>query len=336
MRRRFRRSASRTFPADVMSPLFRLVASLVVLALVYSWASRPQSWRWLESDSESTALAVNDPDRGPVGDPVASPTGGPGQTADKKSAPPEVVVPGPTDQDAAEAAAAKSLFEAVSDRSPLEKIEMPAYWRCMKWARAQSFDELEKRALHNVVFTKFWELPDKYRGKLIRLRLHIRRIVDWEAGENSAGVRRVYEAWGWTDESKSFPYLVVLSELPAGIPLGDEVREEGLFVGYFLKTMGYTASGKNRSSPLLIGRMKWLPTAAPVHQVFARGDWFWIGVVGIPLVLLIALGTWFQIRRARPARLPAPLPSEEGEMEDWFRNGTSSSPAETSQDQPAR
>ncbi len=213
---------------------------------------------------------------------------------------------------------------------------MPAYWRCLKWARAQSFADLERRAVHGVVYTQLWEQPDKYRGKLVRLRLHIRRILDWEAPENSAGVRRVYEAWGWTDDSKSFPYVVVFSDLPEGIPLGDNVEEEGLFVGYFLKTIEYTAFNRNRSSPLLLGRMKWLASAAPAHPLVGRNDWFWIGAIAVPVLLLIAFGTWFQMRRFRRVKLPAAPPADEAEIENWFRNGSASSPADDApHDRPA-
>src|SRR5580704_14456221 len=235
MRRRFRRSAFATSATNSLSPLFRMIAFLIVLALVYSWASKPRSWSWLEDRGGTTA---DDPgfDENLAAGAVGRAEG------EKKSAEPEVVVPGPTDQNAAEAAAANPLFEVLTDRQPLVKIEMPAYWQCLKWARAQSFAELERRAEKHLVFTQFWQQPDKYRGKLIRLRLHVARILTWDAGENSAGVRHVYEVWGWTDESKSFPYLVVLSELPKGIPIGDKLHEEGVFVGYFLKTMKYTAS----------------------------------------------------------------------------------------------
>ena len=216
---------------------------------------------------------------------------------------------------------------------PLAKIEMPAYWRCLKWARAQSFADLERRAVKRIVYTQLWEQPDKYRGKLIRLRLHVRRILDWEAPENSAGVRRVYEAWGWTDESKSFPYVVVFSEVPEGIRLGDNLQEEGLFVGYFLKTIAYTAYNKNRSSPLLLGRMKWLGSTAPAHPIVSGSDWFWIYAVGLPLVLLIVSGTWFQMRRLRRVKLPA-APADEAEMENWFRSGSGSSPADDASHNP--
>lgn len=314
MRRRLRRSASGgAFPADAMSPLFRTVAFLIVLALIYSWIRNPQSWRWLENNSEPNRVVTGHED-------AAATTTSAAHNAPGKSDSAEVIVPGPTDQDAAEAAEAKNLFQAVTDRAPLAPIEMPAYWRCLKWARAQSFAQLDQRAIHGLVYTQLWEQPDKYRGKLIRLRLHLQRILDWDAPKNSAGVRRVYEAWGWTDESKSFPYVVVLSDVPKGIPLGDNLHEEGVFVGYFLKTMAYTAYNRNRSSPLLVGRMEWLPSTAPVHPIVGRRDWVWITAVGIPVVLLIVAGTWYRMRRSRSVALPAGAPPDEAEMENWFRN----------------
>ncbi len=327
MRRRFRRSPIGMSASHSLSPLFRMIAFLIVLGLVYSWASKPQSWSWLEDRSETSAF-----DPGIEENPAV---GAFGQANDeKRPSADEDIVPGPTDQNEAEAASAHPLFEAVTDKEPLSKIEMPAYWRCLKWARAQSFKDLEKRADKHVVFTQFWQQPDKYRGKLIRLRLHVVRILSWDAEENSAGVKHVYEIWGWTDESKSFPYVLVLSELPKGIPYGDGLHLEGVFVGYFLKTMTYTAMNKNRYSPLLLGRMKWLPATAPAPPVVARSDWRWIGLVGIPVVLLIGAVTWYRIRRVPPAKLPAAA-TDEAEMENWFQNGAAStSPEDRSDDRP--
>jgi hypothetical protein len=318
MRRRDRRSASGSFPAATLSPLFRAIAFLIVLGLIYSWAKNPQSWRWLASDVDAS---VSD-DRG-TGVPSSGPRGG---ITDAPKKTPEVIVPGPTDQTESEAAAVRNLVGAVSDRAPLAKIEMPAYWHFFKWARAQSFADMERRADKRVIFTQLWEQPDKYRGKLIRLRLHIRRILDWDASENPAGVRRVHEAWGWTDDSKSFPYVVVFSDAPEGMPLGDNLQQEGVFVGYFLKTMGYTAFNKNRSSPLLIGRMKWMGSTPASPPIVSRSDWFWISAVGVPLVLILAFGTWFQMfRRSRRFKLPAAA-ADETEMENWFRSGPETEP----------
>jgi hypothetical protein len=305
-----------------------MIAFLIVLGLIYSWARKPQTWHWLANDADAASASEESSTLPPSHDRGAR-TKSAEKPGRETAEAPEVIVPGPTDQVESEAASARSLFEAVSDRAPLAKIEMPAYWRCLKWARAQSFADLERRSVKHIVYTQLWEQPDKYRGKLIRLRLHIRRILDWEASENSAGVRRVYEAWGWTDESKSFPYVVVFSDIPDGMQLGDNLQEEGLFVGYFLKTIAYTAYNKNRSSPLLLGRMKWLGSTPPAPPVVSGSDWFWIGAVGLPLVLLIVSGTWFQMRRLRRVKLPA-APADEAEMENWFRNGSDSLAAEDS------
>jgi hypothetical protein len=314
-RRRFRRAPVGTLATSSLSPLFRMVAFLIVLALVYSWASKPQSWSWLEDRSETSGSDSGVEDNQAAIAPATS-------DGQQKSPAADEIVPGPTDQNEAEAAASHPLFEAVTDREQLLPIEMPAYWRCLKWARAQSFAELERRAEKHVAFTQFWQQPDKYRGKLIRLRLHVARILTWDAGKNSAGVSHVYEVWGWTDESKTFPYLVVLSELPKGIPLGDGLHQEGVFVGYFLKTMKYTAANTNRSSPLLLGRMKWLSATAPAPPVVGRNDWRWIGLVGIPVVLLIGLVTWYRMGRVPAVKLLPPVPADEAEMENLFRNGT--------------
>lgn len=335
MRRRFRRqafgSSPGSFPATALSPLFRTVAFLIVLALVYSWAKNPQSWRFLENNTEESTTVTSAEKTVPAGEP--------GPVGEKKAAPSEPVVSGSTDQNEAEAASARGLFEAVSDRSPLAKIEMPAYWRCLKWARAQSFADLDRRALRGVIFTQFWEQPDKYRGKLVRLRLHIRRMLTWEASDNPAGVSRVYEAWGWTDDSKSFPYVVVLTDVPKNIPLGDNIQQEGLFVGYFLKTMAYTAFNKNRSSPLLLGRMKWLDSAPPAHPIMGHNDWIWIGLVGALVAAVIGLSTWLRMRRFGPVKLtfgrgkPTPeAPADEAEMESWYRNSATPSSADPPQD----
>jgi hypothetical protein len=74
--------------------------------------------------------------------------------------------------------------------------------------------------------------------------------------------------------------------------------------------------------------MEWLPSAAPAHPLVGRNDWLWIVAVGIPVLLLIAFGAWFQIRRFRRVKLPAAGPADDAEMENWFRNESASSPAD--------
>ena len=168
---------------------------------------------------------------------------------------------------------------------------MPAYWRCLKWARAQSFAELERRAADGVVYTQLLEQPDKYRGKLLRLRLHIRRVLDWEAPKNSAGVRRVYEAWGWTDESKSHPTSPSSATLPAGHETGRQPAGGGgvcrLFSQNDRPTPPSTRTGRRRCLWAEWSGCRPLPRRSPGRQ---HSDWFWIYAVGIPAVLLILSG----------------------------------------------
>ena len=133
--------------------------------------------------------------------------------------------------------------------------EMPAYWRLMKWTRAETFAAMDHRAARDVPRLGLLEQPERYRGHLLRLRLHILRILDWEAPKNSADVKRVYEAWGWTDQSNSL-YVCAFTELPAGMKTGESQHEEGVFVGYFLKDLGYQALKRNHAAPLLVGRLQ--------------------------------------------------------------------------------
>jgi len=323
MRRRRRIRAFGPFASDPTSALLRMGTLLIVLGLIYSWASKPQSWKWLESDSGKPAASD---DRGWEG---ALAQAGPATEKTRTgsgSSDIEFVVPAATDLDKAEWEKSAKLFEAVSDKTVLAPEEMSAYWRCMKWARAQTFAEMDRRAARNVAYQRLIEEPDKYRGRLLRLRLHILRILDWDAHENSAGVKHVYEAWGWTDQSNAL-YVAVFSELPAEMKLGDGQQQEGVFVGYFLKNLGYQAFNRNRIAPLLVGRMQRVASAAPAPLV-ARADWNWLWVIAIVFVAIGFSAAWLRLRRVRPASAAAPTPTHEAEMEEWFRSEGSQDPAD--------
>jgi hypothetical protein len=279
-----------------------MVMLLVILALIYSQARKPQTWSWLTGGSQQTAETgqnLNEPPPAPAN---------------------EKVIPALTDLDPAEAAEAAKLFEAVSDRSPVSAIEMPAYWRCLKWAMAQSSPDLFRRAQPDVFYTRLWEQPDKYRGKPFRLRLHVRRVLEHEPVENSVGVTKLYEAWGVTDESKTHPYVVLFSELPAGLPLGSDLYQDVTFAGYFLKTMSYTSADTTRAAPLLIGRIMPLPaeTSAPLPSETSSGnDWIWMAVVAA----LVAAGIgWriFFLRRPRKSAVAARSTSSDENFDDWL------------------
>ncbi len=171
-RRRSRTRAFGPFASNPTSALMRLGTLLIVLGLIYSWASKPQSWRWLEDNSAAPEAAESKMALAEMG----PSSGGPsteGTPVAGKPAADEKVLAAPSDVDPAEREQAQHLFEAVSDKTVLAPEEMPAYWRLMKWTRAQTFAAMDHRAARDVPRLGLLEQPDRYRGHLLRLRLHI-------------------------------------------------------------------------------------------------------------------------------------------------------------------
>ncbi|HEY5314137.1 MAG TPA: hypothetical protein VIK18_16515 [Pirellulales bacterium] len=232
---------------------------------------------------------------------------------------PEPGVQGPLDADPEEREDAQEQFLAVSDKEELTAVDMPAYWRLMRWSRSQSFAELRKRAKRggvDLLFTHFAQEPEKHRGELVQLKLHLVRVVSFDAPENPAGIERTFEAWGVTDDdSRSNPYVVVFSEKPPELPLGAKIDEEATFVGYFLKDVGYEAYNVRRYAPLLIGRLRWRdnPARAMLRDQKPDPRYLW-PVTGIGMALLaVTVGGWIW-RMRHPKKRPA-FGSTDGEHE---------------------
>ena len=221
-----------------MTRLASMILAMAVLWMLYERMRDPATWKMFANEEPATKPVEKVPH-------------------EEK----ENVVPGPNHKDEDELAVAQRNFEYVIDKAPLKSREMDAYWRLMAWSRTEPLADLEKQARREVPFTQLWDQPERYRGQPIRLRLHVRRVLKHDPVENSLGIANVYEAWGATDESSSFPYVVAFPERPEGLPLGEEIHSEIVFVGYFLKIMSYEDKlGKTRGAPLLIGRARLVAT----------------------------------------------------------------------------
>lgn len=300
-RRRYRSNSS--MPGGVMLRLSSAIVALLILGMIYSRAREPRTWRWMAPEGDMPPVAAIPAQAGP-------------QTP---AAPAETVVEGPTDLDEANSPDVQTQFAAIGDKSELAAEDMPAYWRLMRWTRAQTFDELQERAEKNVVYTQFLTGdPNAQRGKPFRLRVHIKRIIALtgkEVPQNSAGVDRLYEVWGTTDDSKTYLYSIICPELPAGMQPGNEVSEEGVFVGYFLKAMPYEAAIKRLAAPVMIGRLRGLPRVAapPPPNVPA-----WVWIAGAAGLLAAAAWGWKQFAHAPPRRKVQTAGIGEEDLTDWF------------------
>ena len=303
---------SRMYSVNEKLRLISVLVSLAVVGMLIWRASDPANWRWLTGEAAPTYVVPA----------VAADEAGP-------PLPPADAVPalpvGPTDEDPEEIEAAKEEFQALSDgKQQLADIEMPAYWRLFKWTESQSMEQLQKRAVTRIVLNDFAQSADEQRGKLIRLDLNIRRVLEYDAPQNSVGIKKVYEIWGWTEESQAWPYVIVTAHLPTGMKIGPNVRQRANFAGYFFKLQGYQAAGagpkdKPLLAPLLIGRMSRPPVAAPPPAIPAAWSPWVIGFLGIATAWLVTrLAVAFWRRRRQPPVVLGSSFGDPGKLPAWL------------------
>jgi hypothetical protein len=308
-----------------------MIGMLVVLGMLISVARRPSTWKWLAPggrDEEAAGTSSCGDESNVLKEDVrAEATPNVANAAESSPSaldPAENVVAGANDLNPDEMEEAEYEFQAISDKEPLGAEEMPSYWRLLRWSRSQSLAELKRRAKRDVRYSELFEQPDKYRGRLFQVRMHVRQVIEYDAPANRQGLKKVYEARGPSDESKTFPYAVVFDELPPGMPVGTKVQEEATFVGYFLKTWPYTDGlGVRRAAPLLFGRLEWHGVAAPAAADESGDFWQTIGVGAAVLLLLVGAWGWrFVSRRGgsvRDGRRAATADGNTTDVEAWLR-----------------
>ena len=300
-RTRDRRPAS-LFRGAELPRLMTMVVMLGVLFLLFDLARDQRTWRWIAPGALAEAPAAEAADRLAI----SADDGAHG---------------GLTDLDSLERDAAREEFGAVTDKTPLGKEEMPAYWRLMAWEQHQSTAELRQRAAKDVSFRELWQQPDKWRGRLVELPLHLGRTAKVEElADNELGMKTLYEVWGWNSNSQPYWYWLVCPNLPPGMPEG-AIQEEVTFVGYFLKLIPYEDhQGKTLAAPLLIGTLVWHPIANGAPE--SRDDWTrWAYPVVIVVGVLVVLQAWMSVAwRRRKAALQRALQwgSNDRTVESWL------------------
>ena len=148
----------------------------------------------------------------------------------------------------------------------------------------------------------------------------------YAAPENRLGIERLYEVWGWSEDSRGSLYVAVTPELPAGMHTGEVASEQATLCGYFYKVQGYLAAGTRSHgspsvAPLIIGRIerRSTPTA-----VLARPSELWLTGAGLVLatsfVWLLSHRPLFRFRHRQPL---APLaPNMAAKLDAWLDDST--------------
>jgi hypothetical protein len=316
-----RRLAPKLTNATPWPRLLTLIGLLAVMFMIMNRAKDPHTWEWLTSESADADSSM-EPEM-QAGDETQGGEDGQRQDGNVVSNIESEQIDKsmrPTDQDPEESEAAVEEFQAVSDRAPLLREEMPSYWRLLNWARNQSIDELKGRSRRAAVFTDFVEAPDHHRGKLVHLRLHVMRSLSYETPDSPIGVKRLYEAWGWTEESGPWLYVVVFPEIPPGMPIGPDVRAEISFDGYFLKLMSYESHqslGKPLFAPLLLGQVEWHPIQATSPS---NASWFLMTAGAGGIILLTVVLRWILTFRSNQKPLGADrVQGNDEAVASWLR-----------------
>jgi hypothetical protein len=223
-------------------------------------------------------------------------------------------------------------FQGLVDRTEMGPRDNTAYKTLLDRARETPPETLAKDARRDVFFTHLWERPDLYRGVPVHLEGTLRRVLPHEkVSEVFTPKGRLLEAWFFTPESQRLPYVVMVEDVPPGLPIGDNLNEPVTVDAYFLKLLRYQAGDTDRAAPLLVGRLRWKPQAmskglpAPAAG-WKNGNAIVIGLVVGALAIYIAIRLLSQVRRVmgplrRPASRGLDRPVEEiapGDLADWL------------------
>ena len=192
-------------------------------------------------------------------------------------------------------------FQVIQDKTKIQSKETPAYAFLLEKARTTSPQELDKVARRDVLLTHLSERPEKYRGVPIHLTGWAKKIITYEVAPALVPTGRLFEVWFYANEAPAFPYALIVQDPPKGLEIGVEVDVPVVVDGYFLKQMAYQAGDKPRWAPLLIGRMKFVPPAAPAPGVLTDLKQlprvYWLIAVMVVFGFYMAIRMINQIRR---------------------------------------
>jgi hypothetical protein len=199
------------------------------------------------------------------------------------------------DAEAANQARIKELLSLVSDNTLYNhKRENKAYFALVREVLRHTPEQLRSQARENPRFDNFHKSPSAHRGELVHLAVNLRRILPIEIKfENEAGVKQLYELWGWTDEAKAHMYCCITPELPPGFPTSGDVAQRIELTGYFFKLQAYQPgdappNARNQVAPVVIGRV----TSAPkmdLQSANSNSKWPLYLICGFGVIIMLRL-----------------------------------------------
>ncbi|MFO0866402.1 MAG: hypothetical protein U0744_17450 [Gemmataceae bacterium] len=200
----------------------------------------------------------------------------------------------------------------IAGRLPGEipREEMAAYnlyGQALVYASQTPAEAFVKSAEDNsdIFFSHLWNAPQKHRGKVVTVRGRLVKLEKLDATLNARkeGVHHLYEGWVFGQTKGATPYCIQFVTLPKNLKPAEQMREEIVFHGYFIKKVKYRGGdGKDHVSPMLIGATARLLNDAELKKEEEASTTPFpittliIGscLVGVVTVLLLAMNRWFR------------------------------------------
>jgi hypothetical protein len=185
------------------------------------------------------------------------------------------------------------VLAGVEDKAPVRNAdqnpyEAQAYYYVLARAKHAPVEALAKAARRDPTYAHLFEEPAKYRGQIVHLEGRLRRLRQFDTSRYAAklGVPVVYEAWVFDERYFGNPYCLLITSLPAGLAVGEQLDRTVAFDGYFFKRYRYKAGDGLRDAPLLIG-----PTLIPREAPAVEESPWSFSRLFLPLFLSFILGT---------------------------------------------
>ena len=186
------------------------------------------------------------------------------------------------------------LLQSINDDQPIPppdsmSPEVRAWFTMMIYAGQTDVRAFEDASNPDLNYARLWQRPQLYRGKVVTMEGKLRQLDRIEAPTilRQAGFTHLYEGWLLL-KNQVDPVCILFTQLPPEIKPGKELEYQVRFSGYFYKKYRYPdAAKKNRSAPLLIGRM---PVLADLPKVADNDEPSW-GSELLPVLLTLIFGT---------------------------------------------
>lgn len=122
------------------------------------------------------------------------------------------------------------------------------------------------------MFVDLFDDPDRWQGRLITLRGHVRRISKYNGDSTLFDGQTLYELWLFPADSYHNPAVIVTPTIPQDFPVSCDLVDGVTVTGCFFKMYRYRGQEKIRPAPLVLaGRVNWNPTPEHVLKLVESG-----------------------------------------------------------------